>query len=99
MLIGIPDVPGVLPAKVFEYLQYKKYILNISSKFSETETLLDKVNGGLSASFDDRDLINTHVNNLFDSHKSGNKVNSKSIEGFSRKVLTEKLSFVLNQLK
>ena len=98
LLIGIPEVPGVLPAKIFEYLQFKKQIINISAKNSETEMLLNSVNGGLSANFDDQELVKSHVNDLFEFFKSGKIVESETIESFSRQNLTKKLADILNQL-
>jgi hypothetical protein len=88
----------VLPAKIFEYLQFKKQIINISAKNSETEMLLNSVNGGLSANFDDQELVKSHVNDLFEFFKSGKIVESETIESFSRQNLTKKLADILNQL-
>jgi glycosyltransferase involved in cell wall biosynthesis len=98
LLIGIPGVRGVLPGKVFEYLNTKKHILNVSEKNSEAEDFLNKVKGGLSSSFEDRKSIKKNVTMLWEKYETNELVNSIGLDKFSRENITRELALVLNRI-
>ncbi len=98
LLIGIPNVRGVLPGKVFEYLNSKKIIFNISEENSEAEYFLTKVKGGLSSSFTNRELTTRHLERLWIKYKNKENVNAIDLEKYSRKNITKELALVLDRI-
>jgi len=98
LLIGIPSVRGVLPGKVFEYLNTKKFILNISEENSEAEDFLNKVKGGLSSSFKDRNKTKENIVTLWQHHLDNKIVESIGLEKYSRENITKELALILNRI-
>lgn len=98
LLIGIPGVRGVLPGKVFEYLNTKRFILNVSEENSEAEGFLNKVNGGLSSSFGDREKTRENIFELWQNNLNNKTVSSIGLEKYSRENITKELAFVLNRI-
>ncbi len=98
LLIGIPGVRGVLPGKVFEYLNTKRFILNISEENSEAEDFLNKVNGGLSSSFEDREKTKENILELWQNNLDNTMVKSAGLKKYSRENITKELVLILNRI-
>lgn len=90
----------IIPGKIFEYLAANRPIISIGPKGSDSDHILKLSDSGVTFDITDKDKLENHLLNLFVSYKHGNISipNSKNIEQFSRRNLTEKMASVLNKI-
>lgn len=94
-----PNAKGVLTGKLFEYLAAKRPILCIGPTDGDAATIINETQSGHCAGYEDVTHIKTIIKEYFRSFLSGELMSdAKSIEIYSRKNLTEKLSEVLNNI-
>jgi hypothetical protein len=95
--IDSPETKAIIPGKLFEYLAAKRPIVAIGPKGSDIEGILDKTEAGMYFDSFRVGELKAHILSLYQGYKSGKlEVNSKSIEQYSRKNLTQKLAEVIN---
>jgi glycosyltransferase involved in cell wall biosynthesis len=102
LLLLIPNVEkskGILTGKLFEYLTAKRPILAIGPEDGDLSEILKETNAGVVIDFDHEEKLASEILNLYHQYKDGNlKVDSKNIEKYHRKELTEKLAFIIKSL-
>ncbi len=103
LLIGIPNINGVIPGKVFEYLYAQKPIFSIGPEKSDVVDLLKKTKMGLNIDFNNE--LKTFDNlNKFWQHYTNNELNTvfKSepnvLKKYSRIETTKQLVRLLNEI-
>ncbi|MDX8554051.1 glycosyltransferase [Tenacibaculum sp. 1B UA] len=95
----VPSAKGIITGKIFEYLQAKRPILAVGPEDGDLAEILVKTNSGTIVDFDDVVKIKKEIKLLYNQYKKGVlEVNSKNIEHYHRKKLTEKLSIILKQV-
>ena len=87
-----PNISGVVPGKLFEYLRANRPILTIGDKSGDSAKIITKTNHGVTVGFTDEAEVESTLKFMFDQHVVGKLENtSKGIEAYSRKALTEKM--------
>ncbi len=95
----VPSAKGIITGKIFEYLQAKRPILAIGPEDGDLAEILQGTNAGTIVDFDDVKKMKTIIKNLYAEYKANSlKVDSKNIEQYHRKNLTEQLSKVIKQV-
>ena len=89
-------IKGIIPGKLFEYLNAKRPILAIGPKDWEVKKIIEKTNSGFCFSFQDKKEIKAVLLKYFhDFQQKKLKVNSENIQQYHRKNLTKKLSKII----
>jgi glycosyltransferase involved in cell wall biosynthesis len=100
-LLVTSDNPLVFPAKVFEYLTFKKPILSIVPQESEVGKLISKMKFGRVISPEDKNGIAEALLHYFSNFKKitlSLSQNEQEINRFERKHLTSKLASLFNEM-
>jgi glycosyltransferase involved in cell wall biosynthesis len=98
-LNNTPNAKGIVTGKLFEYLAVHRPILCIGPEDGDAAAILKDTNAGIAIDFNDEIKMRSALLQYYNSYASGNLVcNSKGVEKYSRKNLTQKLSQELNQL-
>jgi glycosyltransferase involved in cell wall biosynthesis len=96
-LNNTPNVKGIAPGKLYEYLALKRPILCIGSENGDASEIIENAKAGKTADFENLYKIKEIVRDWYTKHKNGNlELHSESIDIYSRKSLTEKLSGILD---
>jgi len=99
LLLPINDAPnlkGILPGKMYEYLALKRPILAVGPTDADYAKIIGETNAGVSHNFDDIEGIKTSVRNFFSLFQQNKLLmESGSYEKYSRKNLTEKFIHLL----
>ena len=87
---------GIIPGKIFEYLQTGNQILSFGPKDGDVKKILEETNAGKHFSYDYSEPLKSFILEKYQDWKNGNlSSQTKNIDQFSRKNLTKKLSEIL----
>ncbi len=87
---------GILPGKLFEYLQAETPILAIGPKKWDAERIITETGTGKYFTYQDKAGLKSHILDLFQLFKGGKlQVEGKNIEKYHRKALTAELAKLL----
>ncbi len=96
---NVPSAKGIITGKIFEYLQANRPILAIGPIDGDLNEIIKNTETGVVVGFNDLNKLKKEILKLYTRFKNSNlKVNPQSIEQYHRKVLTEKLAGVINEL-
>jgi hypothetical protein len=85
-----PNVKGILPGKMYEYMALRRPILALGPTDADYAKILKETNSGISLNFDDIEGIKNAIQNYFQLFKENRlEVESVAYERFSRKSLAE----------
>ena len=85
-----PNVKGILPGKMFEYMALQRPILALGPTDADYAKILKETNSGVSRDFDDIKEIKNTIENFFRLFKENKLiVESNSFEKYSRKNLAK----------
>ena len=102
LLLLIPNVPksaGILTGKLFEYLTAKRPILALGPEEGDLSEILKHTNSGIVIEHENEAKLSTEILRLYQQFKEGNlTVNSKNLEQFHRKNLTQQLASIIKNL-
>lgn len=94
-----PNVSGIIPGKLFEYLAVKRPILAIGPSNAASGEIIIECKAGSITDFDEKEDLKKNIMAFYNLYKEGNlKVESESIEPYSRKNLAKKYAGLLDQL-
>ena len=94
-----PNVMGIVPGKMFEYLASRRPIFCIGPANSDGERVLTESRAGVTCGFHDHDAQKREILRLYDLFKSGKLGSQDSdIEKFSRVALTKSIAAVLDEI-
>ncbi|MDP2061361.1 MAG: glycosyl transferase family 1, partial [Flavobacteriaceae bacterium] len=94
--IDSADTKVIIPGKFFEYLSAKRPILAIGPNEWEINELIEQTSSGRCFHHQQQKEIKDYIWKCFQAFQSGNlTVQSKGIEAFSRKELTQKLAEII----
>jgi glycosyltransferase involved in cell wall biosynthesis len=97
LLNNTPNVMGIVPGKIFEYLATRRPVLCIGPTGGDSARIIREAKAGITCDFDDKTAIKAALLELYGRYKQGTLQNQEGeIDSFSRKVLTEKISSLLN---
>lgn len=99
LLNNTPNVLGIVPGKIFEYLATRRPIFCMGPVDGDSARILRQAKAGFTCNFDDKASIRNAIHVLYKKYKEGSlSQNEGEIEAFSRKNLTEKISALLNEI-
>lgn len=94
-----PNVSGIVPGKLFEYLAAKRPIFSIGDIKGDTAAILEEANAGTMVGFKDYDGTKASVWWLYQKYKTNQLViNSSSIDKYSRKSCAASYTTLLNDI-
>jgi len=99
---GLKDTKEVIPSKLFDYIGAKRTIFHLGPMDASAVRLLENINAGVCADYDDKESIKTHLRQLFQLFQENKQIipfESKNIEPYSRLQKTAELSKLLEQLQ
>ena len=100
-LNNTPNVNGIIPGKIFEYLALKRPVLCIGPEDGDSARILKECNAGSVADFNDKQKMKSILLQLYSDFKSGrNSIvgNKEAMDRYSRKRLTEEIAGLLNEM-
>ncbi len=96
---NVPSAKGIITGKIFEYLQAKRPIVAIAPKNGDLAEIVNETNAGFVVDFDDKENQKKTILDLYKKYKDGKlKVDTKNIEQYQRKNLTNKLAEVIKNI-
>ncbi len=95
---NVKSAKGIITGKIFEYLQAKRPILAIGPINGDLAEIIKETNSGIVVGFEDVENLKKEILTMYNSFKSGVlKSNSKNIEQYHRRNLTEKLADIIKE--
>ncbi|MBV8325776.1 glycosyltransferase family 4 protein [Chryseobacterium sp.] len=87
---------GIIPGKIFEYLASGKQILSFGPDKADVAKILEETQAGKHFGYTDYEMVKQFILDRFELWKNGKlSQNPQSIEQFSRRNLTKKLTEIL----
>jgi glycosyltransferase involved in cell wall biosynthesis len=94
-----PNAKMILTGKFFEYLAARRPILCLGPVDGDAARILGETQAGLLAGFGDVEDMKLHILHFYEGYKNGTlSSQSREIERYSRKALTQKLAFTLDEI-
>lgn len=91
-----PNVLGIIPGKLFEYLAAGRPILLIGAVEGDSAGIVKEANAGVVCDFTDQSKIKTEIFRMFSLWKEGKlQVEGKGVEQYSRRKIAEKIAGLL----
>ncbi len=97
-LNNTPNVSGIIPGKVFEYLALKKPILSIGDVNGDTAKILKETQSGVMFDFNNKNGIEKWLLDAFHNKKNLVTHPSSNIEKYSRIALTKQMASLFNKI-
>ena len=99
LLNNTPNVMGIVPGKIFEYLATRRPVFCIGPTDGDSARIIRDAKAGMTCDFDDKTSMRNTLLELYKRYKHGSLQNQHGdIDSFSRKDLTGKISLLLNEL-
>jgi len=96
-----PNVMGVVPGKVFEYLAARRSILAIGTTEGDAARILRETGAGTMCGFQDREAMESALIALFADYQNGGSAYAgdlKVIRRFTRRGATERVAEILGEM-
>ena len=94
-----PNMAGVLPGKLYEYMGAKRPILCVGPKEGDAFQILSSTNSGYFADYDNVEVCKNLLQNTFEKFQSKTlEADSEGINKFSRKTLAEEYFELMKKL-
>lgn len=94
-----PNISGIVPGKLYEYLAAKRPVFAIGKTDGDTARIIHETNSGVIIGFKDKELMKKEILKYYQQYKEGKlNVDSKNIDQFSRKGSAEKFAHLLNEI-
>lgn len=98
-LNNTPNVLGIIPGKLFEYLAAKRPIFVIGNPKGDTARIVNEAGAGAVCDFTEKEKMKTELKNYFEKFRSGTlTIESSGIQQFSRRKLTGDFAALLDKL-
>lgn len=96
---NVPSAKGILTGKIFEYLQAKRPILAIGPENGDLAEILNLTKAGVVVDFENVGKLKATILKLYADYKKGMLiVNSKNIEQYHRKKITQQLAIIIKDV-
>ena len=98
-LNNTPNVGGIIPGKIFEYLAAQRPILVVGDEHGDSAKIISQSNAGTVCGFDDEEKMKTVIRNYYQQWKSGTlNIQSADIKQYSRRNVASQIAQLLNQI-
>lgn len=93
-----PNVAGIIPGKIFEYLALEKPILCIGPEDGDSARIIKETKSGKVVNFEDKDKMVSIISEYYSEFKKHKTIGLKNtnINIYSRRELTDKMTAVIN---
>lgn len=99
LLNNTPNVMGVIPGKIFEYLAARRPILGIGPENGDSARIIKEAGAGIVCNFDDFEKMKREIFKLYQRFKKGKLVESNAdITKYTRKYATGQMAELLDKL-
>ena len=99
LLNNTPNVQGIIPGKLFEYLAVQKPILAIGPEDGDSAQILDLTGAGKIADYNNEDKLTEALENFYKLYTANKQVRLENkISDYSRRNLTKQLCVMLDHL-
>ena len=99
LINNTPNVAGIIPGKIFEYLASFRPILCIAPHDGDSATIIRDSGAGVVVDFNDSVNLKATILNFYSKYQKGNlNVSTGSINQFSRRTLTGSIAGLLNSI-
>lgn len=89
---------AIIPGKLFEYLKAQRPILGIGPKNADFSTIIKETNSGTFFLYEEKEALKSQILKYFNRYLENDlNVNSKNIQKYTRKSLTEQLSILIHK--
>jgi hypothetical protein len=93
-----PNVKGIIPGKVFEYLALQRPILCIGVESGDSARIIDETKAGSMVNFGDKEKCLSVLKALYHKYKNNTlAVNPSGIEKYSRQEKAKEISGILDE--
>ena len=94
-----PNIDGVVPGKLYEYIGANRPILCIGKPDGDAAKIIKETNAGSVSDFTDVTTLIDHIKSYYQGYKESNlSVHSKDYEKYSRKLLAGQIAEELNKI-
>ncbi len=94
-----PNISGIVPGKLYEYLAAKRPVFAIGKTDGDTAKIIHETSAGRILDFKDKDGMKKTILDFYTKYKEGAlTIDSKNVEQFSRKGSAEKFARILNEM-
>lgn len=94
-----PNIDGVVPGKLYEYIGAKRPIVCIGKPTGDAAKIMMATNAGCISDFNDVETLVAHIKSYYQAYKKGTlQVDSKDYEKYSRKILAGQIAEELNKI-
>lgn len=98
-LNDVPNIDGVVPGKLYEYLGAKRPIICIGKTNGDSAKIILESKAGIVVDFNDYDGLKININQYYELYKKQNlHINSEGFEKYSRKKLAGNFASLLNTI-
>lgn len=94
-----PNIDGVVPGKLYEYIGAQRPILCIGKPTGDSAKIIQETNAGMVADFTDKATLKAILNDYYQAYKADNlKADSSNYEKYSRQLLAGQIAEELNKI-
>jgi len=94
-----PNIDGVVPGKLYEYIGANRPILCIGKLDGDAAKIIRETNAGSISDFNDVETLTKNITTYYQEYKNGQlTVESKNYEKYSRKLLAGQIAEELNKI-
>lgn len=100
-LNNTPNVNGIIPGKIFEYLALQRPIFCIGPEQGDSARIIEECTAGLVAGFKEKEKMKTGLKHYYAEYKSKRDLQKRDDDTrdfYSRKRLTKKIAKLLDQM-
>ena len=98
-LNNTPNVLGIIPGKLFEYLAARRPILVIGNSNGDSARIVTETNAGAICGFDEKEKMKATIKDFYTRWKKNElTVSAAAIEKYSRKTIAQKFAVLLNEI-
>lgn len=98
-LNNTPNVMGIAPGKMYEYLAMKRPIIAIGPPEGNAAAIINETNSGYTLPFDDKDSMTATLKKCFQHYRDKTLyMENQHTERYTRKILCRQLADILNQI-
>jgi len=99
LINNTPNMMGIIPGKIFEYLAARRPILCIAPKEGDSSKIIAESESGVVIDFGERDELKKALVEFYANFKNANQIlYNSSIDKFSRKTLTQTMARLLDEI-